>query len=421
MVNRPGKTSRKLTKKLIESLTLPDEGQVFVWDANLKGFGVRLTPGRISYFVQSRVNGRTRRVTIGKHGVFTLEEARDKAREELRDMGKGIDPVEKKRRDKATQITLKEAATTYKSSKKTRDGHPLKESTQKDIDKHVNGTFRKWRDISVCNITEEMVRAVYNDAAERSVAQANQAFRILRAIINWTRDKSMAKGIIIGNPVNALKGEWGHVPTRNSKIPVYKFGTAWNAINELREWPGQTVASKTSFDLATFLLVTGARFTEGASLLWENISFDEHYWRLLDPKNRQPVTFPLSSVTHEILEGRPRTSPFVFPGTGRKGHIRDIRVAMSKLSDKIDEKLTPHDLRRSFMVAAGKANVEFVRCKLLMNHKLSGDVTVSSYTDTSDLRWLADDAEKVAQWIREQGRIAAAENVVDIEMAKQRA
>ncbi len=407
----------KLTKKEIESLSLPETGQTLVWDSELKGFGVRLTPGGISYFVQNRINGRTRRITIGKHGVFTPQVARDEAKELLRSMAKGVDPAVEKKRQKDTQISLRKAADEYVKNKKTRDGHTLKKSTQNDINKHINGTFDQWRDLPVTSITEDMILNLYRESTKKSVAQTNQAFRILRAIFNWTRDKSMVRGSMPENPVNVLKGEWGHVPSRTDKIPTHKFGHAWNFLTELREHPGQTIAGKTGADLCCFLLVTGARFTEGASLLWENVNLDEGYWKLIDPKNRNPVTFPLSSTAKEIIESRPRTSEFVFPGIGKKGYIGDVRTTMRKLSSEINEKLTPHDLRRSFVLAAGQAGIEFVRCKLLMNHKLSGDVTVSHYMETSDLRWLTDDSEKVAQWILRQGHLEK-NKVVDINVVR---
>jgi integrase len=406
--------NERITKTVVDKMALPETGQVFVWDTKTIGFGVRLTPGGKSYFVQGRVNGKTRRVTIGKHGVFTTKQAEDRAKDLLRDMDNGIDPVQQKKLQTATQITLKEAAENYKRDKKTSKGHSLKDSTKKDIDKHINKTFKKWQDLPVIAINEDMVHNVYKKAAKSSVAQANQAFRIFRAIYNWTKEKSRTKDTFPENPVKTLKGEWGHVPARNGKIPADKFGIAWNYINEQRESPWQTTSSRTGADLILFLLVTGARFTEGAALPWANVNLDESWWELPDPKNRNPVKLPLSFVAKDILENRSKESDFVFPGTGKKGYYGDLRSPMQKLSEHIKEKITPHDLRRSFILAAGQAGVEYVKCKLLMNHKLTGDVTVNNYLDTEDMRWLSGDAEKISEWMIQQGKIAAAGNVVDI-------
>ena len=415
---KKNKNQDKITLQSLKKLALPKKGQLFVWDDELKGFGVRLTPGGISYFVQSRVNGKSRRVTIGKHGVFTPKQARDEARERLRNMANGIDPVIQKKLEKAHTITLKGAAEKYKLNKRTKKGHLLKDSTKNDIDKHIRTTFSKWGKLPIVRITPDMVHDLYEEAASKSIAQANQAFRIFRAIFNWTREKSRTTETFPENPVNTLKGEWGHVPARNGKIQIKKFGIAWNYLHHLRTWPGQTTASRTGADLTLFLLVTGARFTEGASLLWENVNIEEDFWELPDPKNRKPTIFPLSSIAKDILKNRPQTSKHIFPGIGSKGYFQDLRNIMGKLSKKIGDKLIPSDLRRSFLLAAGEANIEFIRCKLLMNHLLSGDVTINSYMDTENLMWLAEDSEKITQWMIHQGKLEK-NKIIDINAARE--
>lgn len=69
----------KLTKKAIENTPFPEAGQTFLWDDDLKGFGIRLTPTARTYVAQARVKGKTRRVSLGKHGVITLQQARKRA------------------------------------------------------------------------------------------------------------------------------------------------------------------------------------------------------------------------------------------------------------------------------------------------------------------------------------------------------
>lgn len=83
----------KLTKNYIDKITAPADKEAFHWDDSLKGFGLRVTPtGKITYIVQGRVNGSSPRISIDPHGVFTVDQARDVAREHLRSMRMGIDP-----------------------------------------------------------------------------------------------------------------------------------------------------------------------------------------------------------------------------------------------------------------------------------------------------------------------------------------
>ena len=62
-----------------------DEGPVakreaFFWDRDLSGLGVRVHPTESKvYMVHTRARGKSRRVTIGRHGVWTPERARREA------------------------------------------------------------------------------------------------------------------------------------------------------------------------------------------------------------------------------------------------------------------------------------------------------------------------------------------------------
>ena len=92
----------KLTKRTVDAAK-PGERDSYVWDDELSGFGLKVTPaGRKVYLVQYRLGGRkgrTRRVTIGVHGTLTPDEARSQAKRLLGVVALGQDPAED--RDKA--------------------------------------------------------------------------------------------------------------------------------------------------------------------------------------------------------------------------------------------------------------------------------------------------------------------------------
>src|SRR3712207_1159293 len=94
----------KLTKRSIDAF-VPAEKDQLVWDTDLKGFGLKITPaGRKIYVLQTRQgHGRSRRLTVGPHGSpWTVEEARKEAVRLLGLLAQGLDPNterDKHRRD----------------------------------------------------------------------------------------------------------------------------------------------------------------------------------------------------------------------------------------------------------------------------------------------------------------------------------
>jgi integrase len=403
----------KLTKEAVENAKLPAKGQSFLWDSETRGFGLRLTPTTKTYICQGRINGVTRRVTLGKHGILTVQEARKKAIQQLSQMLDGMDPVVEKKRMVAQSVTLGQVVEAYLSDRRS-----LKESSRFDILKHLNGAFQDWSETPIASITRDMVLTRFRELSDRGPAQANGAFRNLRAWFNYAIGAYRADGrpTIPENPVKAVSDlkMWNHVKPRSGRIPLDKVGIAWNELQRLRTEPFQTDISRTLSDAVTFLLLTGARFSEMSTLTWDQVDLDQKCWTLPDPKNRTAVTFPLSDITLDILSDRPKGNKFLFPARTKTGHIGEVRNIMKKISKVIGAHITAHDLRRTFRAIAGECGIDFWKTKLLMGHKISGDVTIQHYTETSDLRYLAPEINIMSDWITRQGTIAKSKKVIPL-------
>ena len=107
--------SGKISKRGVDAMK-PGARDSYLWDGELHGFGVKCTPaGKKVYLVQYRVGGRrgrTRRVTIGSHGVVTPDKAREEAKRLLGVVAAGGDPAEERTQARKA-ITVSELCDLY--------------------------------------------------------------------------------------------------------------------------------------------------------------------------------------------------------------------------------------------------------------------------------------------------------------------
>lgn len=86
----------RITKRTVDAAKTNPKDYV-IWDDELPGFGLRVfASGKRSYVIQYRSAGRSRRYTIGLHGIWTPETARREARIQLGKVAQGENPAEEK-------------------------------------------------------------------------------------------------------------------------------------------------------------------------------------------------------------------------------------------------------------------------------------------------------------------------------------
>jgi integrase len=407
----------KLTKSYIDKIKLPESGYKVYWDDDVKGFGLRANAqGRLTFIYQGRIRGpggmKSAVITIGSAPSWTVDQARKKAKALAVDMDNGIDPRAAKRADQAAAVTLADVAAEY-------TGRPgkLKERSKQEIQRHVDTTLEKWKDKPVASITEDMCRKRYNEILTKGLrgngpapGQANQAFSVLRALINYAMrryKKTDGTPLITHNPVGVLKDDWVTLPERNTRIPESKIGAVWFTLEQIRE-EAYNRTTLASIDLVMFLILTGARFAEAAQLTWGRVNLEEGWWHLPDPKNRNPVWLPLSKQAVQLLETRQRVerSPHVFTTWSKDGHIKDARATLEAVSKVSGTKITAHDLRRTFITyGVTNCGIDFYKIELLTNHVPKG-VTARHYLETNHLQYLKPEVQAFADWVSEKSRLA---------------
>ena len=368
----------KLTMNFIETkIERPAQGQVIIRDDELKGFGLRVTPGLISYICECRVAGKVRRVTIGKHGLpWTPESARKQALVILGSMASGVDPVAQKAKQKTVSLTLAEAFEEFMQSKEFR---PL---TRYNYPRIMHKKLGDWLDKPVTAITRDMVEQRFRKLSSGTEigtpgkADANLTMTILRATLNYASLKHEVDGVplIPSNPVSRLTPTkaWHKIPQRQGVIPDHKLASFAKAVMSL--------GNPTARDYYLVLLLTGLRRNEAPRLLWSDIDLEGKVLSVRGDiaKNGIEHRLPLSDFLHALFSRRYNErgdSEYVFPGYRGQGRYYGCYETLKNLREQSECEFAIHDLRRTFLTMAERLDTPHFALKKLAGHSMRGDIT----------------------------------------------
>lgn len=390
--------SQKLTKSFVEKIPFPESGQVFYRDSDLKGFALRVGSKSKVYVAESKANGKTVRVTIGKHGVFTAEEAKQQAKMILGTIAKGVNPNDIEKEKRAQSITLIEVLEDFLKARKN-----LKPSTVKDYRRALNTYLVDWRSKPIIQITRDMVERMHRRIGERSPAQANLCMRYVRALINFAMaqyEDSKGEPFILHNPVKRLSQTraWYRIERRQTLIKFHELADWYQAVANLANDP-VAPNRETVRDYLILILFTGLRRSEAAQLTWDKIDLKSRILTIIDTKNHEDHVLPLPDYLCEMLTKRKQSSEsvYVFPKENGSGYLVDPKKQMQRVIRESGIEFTLHDLRRTFITIAESLDIPAYALKRLLNHKMNNDVT-AGYIIT-DVERLRQPMQKVTDYI----------------------
>ena len=354
----------RFTKRTIDALPHPEKGQVLYRDDMLRGFGLRVGARSKVFYVEGQVHQRTKRVTIGRADVIGVDAARKRAMAILSDMAEGKDPNAEKRREALESITVGQSFDQFFVSRTS-----LAESTVDRYRRSCDLYLKDWRRRPLTEITRQTILKRHQRIAkENGEVTANTVMRHLRSVYNFT---AAAHEQFPPNPVSILTQARAWFPERRRRgvVGAHDLPAWWTAVMEEPEY---------SRDFLLIALFTGMRRNEIASLRWEHIDLRERALHIPKTKNGDPLDLPLSDFLVCLLRERldqTGTSPWVFPSTGRKGHIVETKKFTARVTERSGVTFTLHDMRRTFITIAESLDIPHYALKRLLNHRLSGDVT----------------------------------------------
>jgi len=318
----------KITKSYVDRLSTPEAGQAFVRDSELKGFAVRVTStGAKSFILEKRIDGKVKRLTLGRYPELTVEQARKEAQKLLGHIAVGRNPPAEKKQESLKGTTLQEAFEDFIKVRKN-----LKPRTLYDYQRVMHVVFANWKNKAMLDIGKDMIAKRHSKiGAERGEAYANLSMRFLRALFNFAiaqYEDGSGHAILRENPVMRLTQTraWYRIDRRQTVIKPHQLAPWYQATLSLK----QDQLSKQSAlvaDYLLFLLFTGLRRQEAATLKWLDIDLNDRSFTLTDTKNREPLTLPLTDFISTLLESRKAAadSDYVFAGDGKAGYLIEPR------------------------------------------------------------------------------------------------
>ena len=385
------RSKERITKHFVDKLPYNQNGQDFYWDCELRGFGVVVGQLSKTYIAQRDINGRTRRITVGRHGVATTEQARQDAREYISDMSKGIDINAQKREVRSRDITLAQALESHLERMRREERSDI---TMADYEDMVDRYLADWKNRPLVEITRSNIADRHTRIGTKNgKVTANRTMRVFRAVYNTARKKYE---YLPEAPTAAI--DWYKQNRRQEPIPEEKLADWYTKV--------KTIENTIRRDWHIFVLFTGLRKTDACTIKWADINLEEESLHRPLPKGGKDraFTIPLPDVCVEILKRRKEENKIVFdksewafPTFDAKGnptHIKEPKEYKRGLP-------SPHRLRDTYTTAANAAGLSPYDIDVLTNHRPPKGSVTAGYI-RQDFKHLKKEQQKIADYFKEK-------------------
>ena len=333
--------SATISRRTVEALPVGDREAVY-WDRELQGFGVRVYPsGSRVYLVQTRAGGKSRRLTVGRHGLISAEQARRKAARLIADIKAGNEPsLDNGASGEDAGPTVAEAAERYmREHVMVRCKATTVQHCRHTLERHLLPALGN---LCLDEIGRERVSALHYSLHE-TPTMANQVVDMLSRLYYAAEGWGVAaEG---GNPCRFVRKYKERSCERF--LSEEEFRRLGRVLGEV-EAEGKVCSSA----VAAFrlLMLTGCRRNEILTLRWEDVDLEAGELRLRDAKTGAR-SVALSPPARRVLAGLPRTpdNPWVIAGMKPGARLSNLNNAWLVVRARADLKdVRIHDLRHSF-------------------------------------------------------------------------
>src|SRR5215813_5206141 len=333
-----------LTDAIVRRLKPPTKGKLITVDADVPGFGARVTAnGARSYVLRYTTRtGRERTYTIGSADFWRCTVARDKAKELRREIEDGGDPlgaIEDERAAPTVGDLIERFREEHFPKKRNRTAAEYERMLRLHIEPHFS------RHMKVADVLFENIDALHRKITKTGATyQANRVISLLSTIFSL-----------------AVRWHWCETnPCAGIEKNREYHRRRYLSSDELVRLT-QALAQHSNQDLADavrLLLLTGARRSEVLGMRCDHVNLGAGIWSKPPSSTKQkehhqvPLSAPARQLLAEIRRRQKRAgerSRFVFPGIGGTGHLVEIKKSWAQICKAAGiEGLRVHDLRHSY-------------------------------------------------------------------------
>lgn len=322
------------SKERLAALPTPEAGKRSTYhDTKIQGLQLRVSSTGIKTFsVYRRMKGgQPERVTLGRFPAMTIEQARRHATAINAEIEAGSNPAALRRAIRE-EPTFAEMFEQFLAEKKKRDGTLLSERTKRDYRDVVRMYLGPIKSSKLSHITRPEVKVIHTQTTKKSASQADRAIIVVSSVFSFATDLELFEGT---NPASRIQKN--PAPSRDRFAQATELPYLFAAI-----------AESSLSDFFLLALLTGARRSNVQAMAWRDLDLDARVWRIDITKNGTPQNVTLSPEAVAALKARKRmtgTSPFVFPGEGKTGHLVEpkkawaavlLRASLRRLLDHLE-------------------------------------------------------------------------------------
>ncbi|MEG3159489.1 integrase arm-type DNA-binding domain-containing protein [Sphingomonas sp. LB2R24] len=190
----------------------------FFWDPDLRGFGLKVTAAGAKNLSRAiphgRARGKTRRYTIGKHGIWTPPTARTEAERFLRLVATGIDPqaASRQRGRLDQELAFANYAERFRRNYGKREWRPRTyASAESNVTRRVLPVLGRK---SLPEVSRRDIIEVLDRLPPDSPALPRNVFALVRKLFAW----AVKRGDLDRSPLDGMKS-----PPESRRAAIHQF------------------------------------------------------------------------------------------------------------------------------------------------------------------------------------------------------